>query len=150
MSELNFLGLTNIALRLVREQYPQAELFEAEGRSSTGPTTNVEEINHWQFVFKAGEVGTAFIRTTAWGEFGPVTYSKYSWGDDVVIPWPINMEITEAAQLKQQAGYNQPYGAVTLRWPLGFQINEPFYIFGQLNEQLVEVGVYDKVVKPLS
>src|SRR5215211_7807678 len=107
MATLNFLGLTNIALRLVREQYPEARLYEAEGRSSTGPTTNVEDINQWQFIFEAGAVGTAFIRTTEWGEFGPVTYSKYSWGASVVIPWPIDMDITEAAQLKQNAGYKQ-------------------------------------------
>ena len=95
-------------------------------------------------------MGTAFIRTTEWGEFGPVTYSKYSWGASMVIPWPIDMDITTAAQLKQYVGYNQPYGAVTLRWPLAFQVEGLYYIFGQLNEQLVEVGVYDKVVKPLS
>jgi hypothetical protein len=61
-----------------------------------------------------------------------------------------DLDIITAAQLKQKAGYNQPDGAVTLRWPLAFQVEEPYYIFGQLNEQLVEVGVYDKVVKPLS
>ena len=146
---LSFLGLTNLALRLVRRQYPAAQLYEAQGVSSKGPTRRVQDVDQLQFIFKAGAVGTAFISTTVWGEFGRVTYSPEPWTESLVIPWPFDLGLEEAAQLKSRAGYDEPYGGLTLRWPLGFRVEEPYYIFGTGKEPLVEVGVYDRVVRRL-
>lgn len=146
MATLSFLGMANIAVRLVRDQYPGAQLLEGDGLSPSGPTTNVNDVNSWRFVFRTANGGTAFIHSTVWGEFGPITYVGQPWLEDVVIPWPIDMELTEAAQLKSNAGYNLPYRTVTLRWPLYPGINQPFYIFGQENGVYVFVGIYDKKV----
>ena len=126
---LSFLGMANIAVRLVTKQYPGAQLLEGDGVSPSGPTTNVQNVNSWRFVFRTQDGGTAFIQSSVWGEFKPITYVAQPWLEDVVIPWPIKMDITDAAKLLTQAGYNQPYAYVTLRWPLYPGIEEPYYIF---------------------
>ena len=40
------------------------------------------------------------------------------------------MDLPEANQLMENAGYKDPYGAVTLRNPLGPKIGNPYFIFG--------------------
>lgn len=143
---LSFLGMANIAVRLVTKQYPGAQLLEGDGVSPSGPTTDVNNVNSWRFVFRTQDGGTAFIQSSVWGEFNPITYVPHPWLEDVVIPWPISMDITKAAALLTQAGYSQPYGYVTLRWPLYPGIEEPYYIFSMPGVGYVFVGVYDGAV----
>lgn len=107
---LSFLGMANIAVRLVTKQYPGAQLLEGDGVSPSGPTTDVKNVNSWRFVFRTQDGGTAFIQSSMWGEFNPITYVPHPWLEDVVIPWPIKMDITDAAKLLTQAGYSQAYG----------------------------------------
>jgi len=145
-STLNFLGLTNIAVREVTAKYPDAQLYEGDGTPPNGPTSNVADVNEWRFVFRAGDGGTAIIKNVSWGEFGPIEYIDQPWVEDVVIPWPIEMDITKADELLKQAGFTGTYGAVTLRWPLGPQKGEPYYIFGLTTGQYVFVGVYSGTV----
>lgn len=140
---LSFLGMANIAVRLVTQRYPGAQLYEGDGISPSGPTTDVKNVNQWRFVFRTQDGGTAIIKNRTWGEFGPIEYIPQPWLEDVVIPWPIKMDITEADRLLKQAGYTNPYGAVTLRWPLYPGIEEPYYIFGFPGGSYVFVGVYD-------
>lgn len=52
------------------------------------------------------------------------------WLEDVVIQWPIAMDLPQANKLKEEAGYTNPYGAVTLRNPLGPTLGNPYFIFG--------------------
>jgi hypothetical protein len=146
MATLSFVGMANIAVRLVNDQYPGSQLYEGDGISPSGPTTNVNDVNSWRFVFRTANGGTAFISSTEWGEFGPVTYVNQPWLEDVVIPWPIPMDIVEADQLLKNAGYTGPYGAVTLRWPLYPFSKQPFYIFGMVDGSHIFVGIYDKNV----
>ncbi len=150
MATLSFLGMANIAVRLVTDEYPEAQLYEGDGTSPKGPTTNVQDVNSWRFVFSLPNNRTAFIHSTDWGEFGPIEVVPFPWLEDVVIPWPIDLELTDAAQLLQQAGYTGAYGTVTLRWPLYPGNNQPFYIFGMTDGTYVFVGIYDKSVAPHS
>jgi hypothetical protein len=143
---LSFLGMANIAVRLVRDRYQDAQLYEGDGISPGGPTTKVQDVNSWRFVFRAGDGGTAIIKSTVWGEFGPIQYIPEPWLEDRVIPWPIDMEITQADDLLKQAGYTQPYSSVTLRWPLYPGMNQPFYIFQVEGVGFVFVGIYDRSV----
>jgi hypothetical protein len=145
---LSFLGVVNIAVRLVTEEYPGAELLEGDGVSPSGPTTDPKKVDSWRFVFRAGENGTALIHTTQWGEFGPIHYIDQPWLEDVVIPWPFEMDIVEADRLLKQAGYTDPYVGVTVRWPLYPGVKEPYYIFNFGNQYYVFVGIYDGSVSP--
>lgn len=142
---LSFLGMANIAVRLVNAQYPGSQLLEGDGISPSGPTTNPQNVNQWRFVFRTKDGGTAFIRTRTWGEFYPIEYTHMIWVEDIVIPWPIKMDITEADRLLKQAGYTQPYYGCTLRWPLtpNPDVKEPYYIFTMGGGRYVFVGVYD-------
>jgi hypothetical protein len=127
---LSFLGLVNIAVRQVTEKYP-------------------EDVSRWRFVFRADSKGTVFISTTTWGEFGPLQFVDQSWAEDVVIPWPFEMDIVEADRLLKNAGYGDPYVGVTVRWPLAFPLpKEPYYIFNFGNRTYVSVGIYDGHVGP--
>lgn len=148
MAVLSFLGMANIAVRLVNDQYPGSELLEGDGVSPTGPTTNPADVNSWRFVFRTQNGGTALIQSRVWGEFWPVRYVDQPWLEDVVIPWPIEMDIDEADKLLKDAGYTGSYGAVTLRWPLYPGVEQPFYIFGMQDGQHIFVGIYDRSVNP--
>jgi hypothetical protein len=61
----------------------------------------------------------------------------------MVIPWLIEMDITQADNLLKQAGYSEPYSSVTLRRPLYPGMIQPFYSFQMESEGFVFVGVYD-------
>ncbi len=130
MAILNFVGRVNIAVRLVTEQYPDAKLYEADGVSSSGSTTDPLKIDKLRVVFQNKDNTTVIIKSTGWGEFGEPTLIPEPWLEDVVIQWPVKMDLDEANQLKEAAGYKEPYNTVTLRNPLGPTINNPYYIFG--------------------
>ncbi|WP_151089054.1 hypothetical protein [Hymenobacter baengnokdamensis] len=93
--------------------------------------------------------GTAFAIMTQWGEFGPIQFIAHPWLEDVVISWPIKMDIVQADELLKKAGYTDPYGAVTVRHPLYPGSYEPYYIFSMMSGSYVFVGVNDgKVSQP--
>ncbi|MGI5341423.1 hypothetical protein ACQEVS_30475 [Streptomyces sp. CA-181903] len=144
-AELNFLGLANTAVRLVREKFPEAELLEGDGVSPDGPTDDVRKVNQWRFVFRAEE-GTVIIKSRTWGEFDQPELIPQPWLQDRVIPWPVPMDITAADKKLKESGYTGRYRTVTLRWPLFPGMNQPYYIFGtELGHYFV--GVYDGKVK---
>lgn len=130
MSILSFNGCVNIAVRIVTEQYPEAKLYEADGVASSGPTTDPNKIDQLRVVFQNPDNTTVIIKSTTWGEFGdPVLYNE-PWLGDIVIDWPIDMDLPKANELKEQAGYKEPYANVTLRNPLGPTASNPYFIFG--------------------
>ena len=140
---LSFLGRVNIAVRLVQDQYPDAQLYEVEALPPVPEkVSNPNALSKLKVVFRAGN-GTAVIKSTGWGTFGPVQYVDQPWLEDVVIPWPIRMEATEADALLKKAGYTGTYGAMTLRHPLYPGIEQPYYIFSMNSGQYVFVGVND-------
>jgi hypothetical protein len=130
MAILSFNGRVNIAVRIVKEQYPEAELYEADGTASGGPTTDPAKIDQLRVVFRNVNNSTVIITETGYGEFGPPQLIPHFWAGDVVIKWPVNMDLPQANQLKEQAGYTDPYSNVTLRNPLGPTVSNPYFIFG--------------------
>lgn len=129
MAILSFDGRVNIAVRLVTEAYPQARLYEADGTASGGPTTDPAQIDQLRVVFQNVNNSTVIIKSTGYGEFGPSQLIPEPWLEDVVIAWPVAMDLDQANQLKMAAGYTDPYGAVTLRNPLGPKLGNPYFIF---------------------
>jgi len=130
MAILSFNGRVNIAVRIVTDKYPQAKLYEADGTASGGPTTDPVKIDNLRVVFQNTNNTTVIIKETGYGEFGPPTLIPEPWVEDVVIRWPVEMDLERANQLKEAAGYKQPYSAVTLRNPLGPTRSNPSFIFG--------------------
>lgn len=130
MTILSFNGRVNIAVRIVTEQYPQAILYEADGFASEGPTIDPAKIDRLRIVFQNVNNSTLIIKEIGYGEFGKPQLIPEPWLEDIVIPWPIAMDLPKANTLKEEAGYRQPYGAVTLRNPLGPTQSNPYFIFG--------------------
>ncbi|KAF9523271.1 hypothetical protein CPB83DRAFT_887034 [Crepidotus variabilis] len=147
MSTLSYLGNVNDAIRIVEKLYPQAALYEVDGVASDGkPTGDATKINKLRVVFRAGE-GTVIINTTSsWGEWSVPTYIPEPWLEDVVIPWPIKMDIVEAAKIMDadKKAFVE-FSSVTLRWPLYPGTEEPYYIFNSKGHY-VFVGVYSHKV----
>lgn len=130
MAILSFDGRVNIAVRKVTEKYPQAKLYEADGISTDGPTTQPAQIDRMRVVFSNEDNTTVIIKETGYGEFGePILYNE-PWLEDIIIDWPVKMDLDKATKLKEEAGYTEPFGAVTLRNPLGPVQTNPFFIFG--------------------
>jgi hypothetical protein len=139
-STLSFLGCVNIAVNLVSQQYPGAKLYEVDTHATNpGQPSPLKDL---RAVFQV-KGGTALAIMTQWGEFGPIQFIPQPWLEDVVIQWPIKMDIVEADQLLKKAGYTGPYGAITLREPLYPGNYEPYYIFSMMGGGYVFVGVND-------
>ena len=130
MAVLSFNGRVNIAVRIVTEQYPEAKLYEADGTASDGPTTDPLKIDQLRVVFQNVNNSTVIIKEIAYGEFGKPELIPHPWLEDIVIEWPVDMDLDRANSLKEAAGYTAPYGAVTLRNPLGPTVSNPYFIFG--------------------
>ncbi|KAJ6440636.1 hypothetical protein O9K51_06426 [Purpureocillium lavendulum] len=147
MALLSYLGCVNIGVEIVREQFPDAVLFEVQGAAADNTyVPSSTDISHLHLVFQAEEGrGTAFISTTIWGEFGPVHAVAVPWLEDVIIPWPIEMDATEADELLR-AHYDELYDSMVLRHPLYPGADEPYYIFHLKEVGFVFVGVNSKKV----
>jgi hypothetical protein len=131
MVSLSFNERVNIAWRIVTKQYPGAELYEVDGTASGGPTTDPAKIDQLRVVFGNVKNTTVIIEETAYGEFGKPQLLHEPWLEDVVIQWPVKMDLPQANKLKKEAGYTKPYTGVTLRNPLvGPKIGNPYFIFG--------------------
>ena len=130
MTILSFNGRVNIAVRIVTEHYPQAKLYEADGIATGGPTTDPAKIDRLRVVFSNINNSTVIIKETGYGEFGKPQLIPEPWLEDVIIEWPVKMDLPEANELMQKAGFKAPYGTVTLRNPLGPIQGNPYFIFG--------------------
>jgi hypothetical protein len=135
MAILSFNGRVNIAVRIVTEKYPQAKLYEADGVALGGPTTQPAKIDQLRVVFQNANNTTVIIKETGYGEFGPPVLYPEPWLEDVVIPWPVEMDLEKANHLKEAAGYKETYDTVTLRNPLGPVRQNPLFIFGRRGSQ---------------
>ncbi|KAF9254178.1 hypothetical protein L218DRAFT_579395 [Marasmius fiardii PR-910] len=149
---LSYLGNVNIAVRIVREEYPDAQLFVIESQTPDGnPTEDPRDLTRLRGIFNARgtEGGTVFINQDTWGEWSQPTYSKDPWGECEPIPWPIHFELNDAVKVFREGGYTQ-FNFVTLRWPLGpaGRYKEPYYIFGLPDGSTVDVGVYSHKIVP--
>lgn len=130
MAIFSFNGRVNIAVRIVKEKFPEAQLYEADGTVSGGSTTDPTKVDQIRVVFRNPGNTTVIIKSTGWGTFGDPVLIHEPWLEDVIIDWPVQMDLDEANSLKEAAGYKSPYGAVVLRNPLGPQLGNPYFIFG--------------------
>ena len=141
MAILSFDGRVNIAVRIVQEQYPEAKLYEADGVATDGPTTEASGINRLRVVFQNADNTTVMITEESYGEFGKPILFDSPWLGDVVIEWPIDMDLPKAIELKNKAGYTEAFNTVTLRNPLGPRRTNPFFIFGNQSGTFIFVDV---------
>lgn len=151
---LSWLGFVNIGINLLKKAYPLGvQLLEVDATPIIpGEVTNPLELNHLKIVasVRVSRVtanATAIIKSTGWGEFGPIEVTPAPWLGDVVIEWPIKMDIVESFKLLQAAGFTRPVEAVTLRQPLYPDLHEPYYIYAFPTGLFIAVGVNDGKVE---
>lgn len=146
MTILGFVGRVTIAVRIVTELYPHAKLYEADGGASSGSTSDPAKIDQLRVVFRNENNTTIIIKETGYGEFGKPELIREAWLEDIVIEWPVKMDLPQAQELKEKAGYTKPYSTVTLRNPLGPTPTNPYFIFGNHDSSYVFVDTVSSTV----
>ena len=152
---LSFIGRVFIAERIVKQTWPEAELWEVQCHLPRGvyaPTSNPLDLSQLKAVWNVSK-GTVMIDSLGWGTWNRPVFYPYSYGECKIIPFPIKMDIVDAFHILQKAGYKQPFGACTLRHPLGPPDqpwdSQPYYIFELGNfGPMIYVGVDDGSVWP--
>lgn len=65
-----------------------------------------------------------------WGEFTKPVFYASPFLEDVLIKWPVSLDLPDAHELMVKAGYDLPFTQVLLRHPLSFPAQtEPSYVF---------------------
>ena len=136
---LTFNKRVNIAIDIVQEKFPKAELYVVDGVSSIGSTTNPNEIDKLKLLFNTTTNAMVVIKEYEQGKFEDPIFNDNHVYSNRTIHWPVQMNLAKANQLKEKAGYINPYHAVSLRnHPSPARYN-PYYIFSQDTESFVFV-----------
>ncbi len=147
---MSFLGMIDGATKKVKQLDPSAKLYEASAES-TPPIKDVQYLTQWRIVFRAGKSGnsTIYVDAATDGFIDEPVLVHSPWLQDVVISWPISMNLIQAQDVLRQAGYDGLIKTVVLRWPLYPGCHQPLYIFGD-GTTFVSVGTFDKSVYAMS
>ncbi len=127
----------------VLADYPLAVLIEVVGGPSAGVAHEAEDVDTWQFRFVDDFYGT-FPGTVT------LDYADQALAEPVHVPWPLlgtvfedlprEMDLDDAVQLMRDAGYDEPFSAVTLRKPLTNPLPSEAYFVFTLPGKYVLVG----------
>jgi hypothetical protein len=137
---LGFNGRVSIAVRKVAEKYPSAKLYEVAAMATGGPTRDPAKIDRMTVVFlHPGDSidstdSAVTIESIGYSEFGEPKVIPVPFLGDLVVEWPVRMDLSEANKLKEEAGFSKPYTRVILRNPLGPKETNPFFIFNVAGE----------------
>ena len=89
--------------------------------------------------------------TDVWGEWGAASFLSIQWPAGYnSLPSRLVMDVVYADELKNRAGYVEPYGTVNLNWPGGLRTGreQPYYCFvmNGNDPKRVYVGMNDQKV----
>jgi hypothetical protein len=139
MAISTFQDRVNKAIRIVKEKYPEAELYEIDGIASEGLIDNPTKIDQLRIIFRNSKNSTILIKSTGWDTFGEPAFVPYPWCDETTLNWPLKMDIEEAYSLKVKAGYKSPYKIIALRNPyfiFGINHSEPYIFVDTITEKV--------------
>lgn len=128
----------------VREAYPDAALLE----SYPLLTTTVTELPDGAGLRAVLQVqrGTVIAQQSDPMAEPQIDFSPAPWLGDMLLPWPIGMNLEEAESLLRSAGFGSEYKTLTLRRPVYPGMVEPYFIFGTPEYGFVFVGTSTKKV----
>jgi hypothetical protein len=137
-----------------RAEFKKAVLLEADGRPAHGKVTTAAAITRWRIVFqnqttKSSKFASAYMNVVN-GKLGKVVGVHEPFLEDVDIHKIPKMTLAGAVKKLRAAGHTKPFGAVTLRYPLGPGFHEPLYIFGFGSGAYWTVGTKTGKVKRIS
>jgi hypothetical protein len=104
-----------IAIDLLAARFPKACLHLVEGEASTGPTTTPMAIDRMKLVFRNDDGMVLVVEETGYGVFGPLRRLDPPPALGPAIRWPVEMDLPEADNLKEQAACIDAYATVRLR-----------------------------------
>jgi hypothetical protein len=135
-------------------KFKRAVLLEADGTPKRGKVTTAAGITKWRLVFnnqgtKRFKYRSAFM-TVNDGKLGKPVGKKAPFVEDRNINPIPKMTLATAVTKLRKAGHRKPFGAVTLRYPLGPGFHETLYIFGFGSGKYWSVGTKTGKVKPMS
>lgn len=144
MEILNFLGRVNIAVNIVQKKYPGAILYEVQATPKDGQAGKATNFENLRIIF-AGPPdprglcnSTIEIESCGWGEFSEPVFHSEPWCEDVVIKWPVKLDLADAQELKDKAGFQGLCDKLYLRNPLCYPLApNPFYIFIMIEKGVV-------------
>lgn len=137
---LSYLGTVSLGLRVIKDKYPDAQLLEAKSGTPDGmPTRNTSDLTLFRMICRSGD-GIVYTTSKGGGDFTPPAHVPAESPEDEVIQWPIYMDISKAAEILEEAGFDAPYAEVVLRHPQHSSVDEPCYIFHQIGHSPVLVG----------
>ena len=139
-----------IEVRRIKAAFGTAAFRKMELVSIIGPTTDPELLLEVRLIFSIN-YGTLYLNMTdTWGEWAPASFHRTRWpAGDNSLPSLLMMDVVYADELKNRAGYVEPYEFVNLKWPRGLRIGreQPYYYFISRNDpKFVYVGVNDQTV----
>ena len=139
-----------IEVRHIKAAFSTATFRKMELVSIIGPTTDPELLLEVRLIFSIN-YGTLYLdMTDTWGEWAAASFHQTKWpAGDNVLPSLLTMDVVYADELKNRAGYMEPYEFVNLNWPKGLRIGreQPYYEFISRNDpKYVYVGVNDQMV----
>jgi hypothetical protein len=135
-------------------QYPKAVFIQVQATAQYGPTRDPEEIQDVRLLFDL-DGKTLFVEMREWGQWGlpRLTQTRPPPGNGP-LPLHIAMDLPQADLLIKNAGYNEPYDAVDVRWPIEIPHarQQIYYFFGMIGAQpfTVAVGTRDLIVQASS
>jgi hypothetical protein len=137
-----------------RVQFLGASPLEADGSPSSGAATTAAGVDRWRFVFDNQRTPGSRFRSAILkyrrGRFGRVKGIRPAFlEDNRLSPLP-DMTLDDAVARLRDAGFEDPFSTVTLRFPVGPSFSEPLYIFGFGDGSFVGVGTKTGAVAPLS
>jgi hypothetical protein len=154
---LSFLGRLNIAQRIVQARVPDAKLLSVNADLPRGIVYPVRDpllLSQLEVVFGTQDK-TIIIRSTGWGEFGPLDVRHYGTiGVRNIDISKIKVDIVEAVQLLRRKGIELSFWSAFLSWPLiappevplqssELKIEQPHYGFRLINTDMAFVGAVD-------
>jgi len=121
-----FIARAGIAVGVVRERFPRAQVHRVEATASTGPTTTPMALDRLRVLFRDADGTVLLLEETGYGEFGPLRRLDSLRLEGPSLEWPVMMELAEADNLKEQAAWIDPYVTVVLRG----RVRGAEYVFG--------------------
>lgn len=126
-----------VAVDLVTSRFPRARLHGAHGWASSGLTNTPMAIDRLKVLFRTDDGTVLMVEETGYREFGPLRRLDPPPAVGGPIDWPIDMDLPEADNLKEDAAFIDPYVSVTLR---AGRTGAPEFVFAG-NPQCAAVAV---------
>ena len=140
---LNFRERVDIATRIVQNNYSNAAILTVEAFPEGGRPAKATELEKLKIIFAGPSIpGSGFstieITSCGWSEFKEPIVHHGPWGGSEIIKWPVKLDLAEAEERKDLAGFSGPSDKLNFGKPLCYPpIPHPLYNFIMIEKGMV-------------